>query len=156
VVAGEGDTLVTGDAVNVAARLEQGAAPGDVLVGAQTRRLVRDAVECEPIAVEAKGKGEVEAFRLLAVDLEAPAVARHLDAPLVGRERELETLRQAADRSLRESSCHLFTLLGTAGVGKSASRAWLPSSSQAPVRPSSAAGASATARASRSGRWSRR
>ncbi|MGZ4390240.1 MAG: AAA family ATPase, partial [Gaiellaceae bacterium] len=119
VVAGDGDTLVTGDAVNVAARLEQAAAPGDVLIGAQTRRLVRDAVECESVAVDAKGKGEVDAFRLLAVDLEAPAVARHLDAPLVGRERELETLRQAADRSVRESACHLFTLLGTAGVGKS-------------------------------------
>src|SRR6185295_4898563 len=55
VVAGEGDTLVTGDAVNVAARLEQAAEPGQVLVGAETRRLVRDAVECEAVSVEAKG-----------------------------------------------------------------------------------------------------
>jgi class 3 adenylate cyclase len=119
VVAGEGDTLVTGDPVNVAARLEQAAEPGQVLVGTETRRLVRDAVECEAVSIEAKGKGVVDAFRLTAVDLEAAAVARRLDTPLVGRERELDALRQAAERSVRESSCHLFTLLGPAGVGKS-------------------------------------
>ncbi len=119
VVAGEGDTLVTGDAVNIAARLEQAAAAGEVLIGADTRRLVRDAVSCEPVAVDAKGKGTVDAFRLTDVDLAAPALARHLDAPLVGRGRELEVLRQAASRSVSESSCHLFTLLGSAGVGKS-------------------------------------
>jgi class 3 adenylate cyclase/tetratricopeptide (TPR) repeat protein len=119
VVAGEGDTLVTGDAVNVAARLEQAAAAGDVLIGAGTRRLVRDAVSCEQVVVDAKGKGTVDAFRLVEVDLSAPALARHLDAPLVGRSPELEVLRQAASRSVSESSCHLFTLLGTAGVGKS-------------------------------------
>src|SRR5438270_11976118 len=44
VVAGEGDTLVTGDAVNIAARLEQAAEPGEILIGAETRRLIRDAV----------------------------------------------------------------------------------------------------------------
>src|SRR3954454_3049615 len=139
VVAGEGDTLVTGDAVNVAARLEQAAAAGDVLggaetrglvrdaaaaagdvlVGAETRRLVRDAAAAEAVAVDAKGKGTLQAFRLTEVDPSAPAVARHLDAQLVGRQRELELLRQAADRSVRESGCHLFTLLGAAGVGKS-------------------------------------
>src|SRR5579871_2575141 len=59
VVAGEGDTLVTGDAVNVAARLEQAAEPGEVLIGAETQRLVRDAVRVEPVSVEAKGKGAV-------------------------------------------------------------------------------------------------
>jgi class 3 adenylate cyclase len=119
VVAGEGDSLVTGDAVNVAARLEQAAAPGEVLIGAETRRLVRDAVTIEPVAVEAKGKGTVDAFRLTAVDPAAPALARRLDAPLVGRERELELLRQAVNRAVGESACHLFTLLGAAGVGKS-------------------------------------
>jgi class 3 adenylate cyclase len=53
VVAGEGDTLVTGDAVNVAARLEQLAAPGEVLLGEETRRLVRDAVRVEPVQLAA-------------------------------------------------------------------------------------------------------
>ncbi|HEU5212561.1 MAG TPA: adenylate/guanylate cyclase domain-containing protein [Gaiellaceae bacterium] len=119
VVAGEGDTLVTGDAVNIAARLEQGAAPGEVLVGVETRRHVRDAVVGEAVTVDAKGKGAVQAFRLSEVDPAAPAVARRLDAPLVGRARELQLLRQAAERSVQESACHLFTLLGTAGIGKS-------------------------------------
>ena len=119
VVAGEGDTLVTGDAVNVAARLEQAAEPGEVLVGAETQRLVRDAVRVERVSVEAKGKGEVPAFRLLEVDLEAPAVARRFGFPLIGRGSELEQLRQAFERVVREARCHLFTLLGPAGVGKS-------------------------------------
>src|SRR3954452_19409942 len=71
VVAGEGDTLVTGDAVNVAARLEQAAAAGEVLIGDETRRLVRDAVRVEAVDVVAKGKAEpVQAFRLLDLDLE--------------------------------------------------------------------------------------
>jgi len=120
VVAGEGDTLVTGDAVNVAARLEQAAGAGEVLVGADTRRLVRDAVEVEPVEVTAKGKPDpLHAFRLVSVDLEAAPVARRLDTPLVGRRGEVEQLRAAFDRTVREGSCHLFTVLGVAGVGKS-------------------------------------
>ncbi|HET7130345.1 MAG TPA: adenylate/guanylate cyclase domain-containing protein [Gaiellaceae bacterium] len=120
VVAGEGDTLVTGDAVNVAARLEQAAEAGEVLVGVETRRLVRDAVRVEQVEVTAKGKVEpVQAFRLLDLDLEAEAIARRFETPLVGRAGELEQLRQAFDRAIREQRCHLFTLLGAAGVGKS-------------------------------------
>jgi len=119
VVAGEGETLVTGDAVNVAARLEQAAGPGDVLVGFETSRLVRDAVRVEPVSVDAKGKGKVDAFRLLDVDLEAEAIARKFGTTLVGREFELMQLRQAFERAAREERCHLFTLLGAAGVGKS-------------------------------------
>jgi class 3 adenylate cyclase/tetratricopeptide (TPR) repeat protein len=119
-VAGEGDTIVTGDAVNVAARLEQSAEPGEVLIGAETRRLVRDAVRVEPVQVAAKGKTEpVAAFRLLELDMEAPALGRQLKTPLVGRRAELEQLRQAFERSVRERRCHLFTLLGAAGIGKS-------------------------------------
>jgi tetratricopeptide (TPR) repeat protein len=120
VVAGEGDTLVTGDAVNVAARLEQLAAPGEVLIGGETRRLVRDAVHVEPVQVVAKGKAEpLAAFRLLAIDLEAAGIARRLDAALVGRHPELAQLRQAFERTVRERRCHLFTVLGAAGIGKS-------------------------------------
>ena len=89
--------------------------------GETTLRLVRDAVEVEPLdPLTVKGKSEpVRAFRLLAVDPLAPGIARHLDVPLVGRERELGLLRGAWDRSVEESRCHLFTLLGAAGVGKS-------------------------------------
>jgi class 3 adenylate cyclase len=120
VVAGEGDTLVTGDAVNVAARLEQAAEAGDVLVGTETHRLVRDAVTAEPREVAAKGKpGPVTAFRLVEVDLAAAAIARKLDTPLIGRQRELGQLQQAFARAVSENRCHLFTLLGAAGVGKS-------------------------------------
>jgi class 3 adenylate cyclase len=121
VVAGEGETLVTGDAVNVAARLEQAASPGDVLVGASTFVLVRDAVlveELEPL--DLKGKREpVQTFRLVSVDPSAEAVARRLDAPLVGRERELARLAGDFEHAVAERACHLFTLLGPAGVGKS-------------------------------------
>jgi len=119
VVTGEGDTLVTGDAVNVAARLEQAAAAGDVLIGADTQHLVRDAVRVTPLEIDAKGKGKVKAFRLLDVDLQAAPIARRLDTPLIGRRAELEQLQQAFARTIRERRCHLFTILGSAGVGKS-------------------------------------
>jgi class 3 adenylate cyclase len=121
VLMGEGENLAVGDAVNVAARFEQAAQPGEIVLGEETLALVRDAVEVEalqPLAL--KGKSEpVAAFRLMSVDPGAPGVARHLDAPLVGRDHELRVLRQAWDRVVRESGCHLFTLLGAAGVGKS-------------------------------------
>ena len=121
VVVGAGQTLATGDAVNVASRLEQAAPPGEILIGADTRRLVRDAVEIEAVEpLELKGKAEpVPAFRLISVDPSAEGLARHLDAPLVGRDRELELLRGAYDRAVREGSSQLFTLLGSAGAGKS-------------------------------------
>ena len=120
VVAGEGDTFVTGDAVNVAARLEQSAEAGEVLLGAETRRLVRDAVGVEPVEVAAKGKPEpLGAFRLVQVDPEAAPVARRFDTPLVGRRSELDQLAGAFNRTVREGRCHLFTVLGVAGVGKS-------------------------------------
>jgi len=120
VVTGSGDSLVTGDAVNVAARLEQAAAPGEVLIGHGTYRLVRDAVEAEllpPLA--AKGKSQpLTAHRLVAVTGNA-SFARRLDAPLVGRERERRLLEDAWERCRSERACALFTVLGTAGVGKS-------------------------------------
>lgn len=121
VLMGEGENLAVGDAVNVAARLEQAAAPGDILLGEDTLRLVRDAVRVEALGpVELKGKSEpVAVFRLVSVDPAAPGVARHLEVPLVGRDRELRLLLEAWERAVRESRCHLFTLLGVAGVGKS-------------------------------------
>ena len=122
VVAGDpaaSQTLVTCDAVNVAARLEQAASPGEVILGASTYRLVRDAVEAEPIpALELKGKAEpVEAYRLIRLKERQPT--RRHDTPLVGRQSELRILGEAFERAKREGACHLFTLLGSAGVGKS-------------------------------------
>src|SRR5262245_21182057 len=120
VVAGRGDALVTGDAVNVAARLEQSAEPGAILVGEATFRLVRDLVRAEPVeAVSAKGRAEpVAAYRVEEV-LEDASPARSLGSPLVGRDQERRLLADAFERASRERACHLFTLLGTAGVGKS-------------------------------------
>jgi class 3 adenylate cyclase/tetratricopeptide (TPR) repeat protein len=120
VVTGSGDSLVTGDAVNVAARLEQAAAPGEVLFGAETYRLVRDAVDAELLPpLDAKGKSaHVTAYRLVRVTGDAQA-ARRGDAPLVGRDRERRLLADAWERATSERATALFTILGTAGVGKS-------------------------------------
>ena len=121
VVGGDGETLITGDAVNVAARLEQIAGSGEVLIGAETRLLVRDAVRVEAVELLAlKGKAEpVEAFRLLDVIPDAEAVARHLETPLVGRERERQRLWRDYEDAVTDRTCRLFTLLGPAGIGKS-------------------------------------
>jgi class 3 adenylate cyclase/tetratricopeptide (TPR) repeat protein len=121
VLMSEGENYATGDAVNVAARLEQAATPGEIVLGAETLRLVRDAVSVEPLEpLELKGKSApVAAFRLVSVDPAAAGVARRMDTPLVGRERELRLLRESWERVVSESGCHLFTLLGMAGVGKS-------------------------------------
>ena len=116
-----GQRLVTGDTVNTAARLEQNAAPGEILIGEPTYRLVRDAVDVEPARpLELKGKAEpVPAYRLVSVTAGADAHARRLDSPMVGRERELRLLTEALDGARSENTAHLFTLLGPAGVGKS-------------------------------------
>jgi class 3 adenylate cyclase/tetratricopeptide (TPR) repeat protein len=124
VVAGDpsrGQALVTGDAVNTAARLEQAAASGEILIGDATHRLVRDGVNAEPVSPLAlKGKADpVPAFRLLDVSPDATAVARRLDSPMVGREREWALLSLAFDRAVGDRTCHLITVLGAAGVGKS-------------------------------------
>ena len=113
--------LATGDAVNVAARLEQAAQPGEVLLGQETLGLVRDAVEVEAIPpLTLKGKSEpVPAFRLLAVGPGGPAITRRNRAEMVGRERQRKLLEHAFANVVGERACHLFTVLGTAGVGKS-------------------------------------
>ena len=118
VVTGTEERLVTGDAVNVAARLEQAAQPGEVLIGGPTFALVKDAAEVEPVEpLELKGKTEpVPAYRLLRVH-DAPE--RRHGALFVGRERELATLREAWERIQAEQRCELVTLIGDPGVGKS-------------------------------------
>jgi class 3 adenylate cyclase/tetratricopeptide (TPR) repeat protein len=123
VVAGDpttGQALVTGDAVNTAARLEQAAAPGEILIGEETYRLTRDAVRAEPAdPIAAKGKAEpIPAYRLEDVTAGAAGHTRRLNAPMVGRDRELALLGQAFDRATTDRACHLFTVMGTAGTGK--------------------------------------
>ena len=126
-VAGGGEErqfLVTGDAVNVAARLEQAAAPGEILVGAATEELTRDAIEyAAATSVAAKGKPEpIAAFAALRARSTVPEQARGLPmlrARLVGRQRELLQITDGFVRSAQECRVQLVTVLGDAGVGKS-------------------------------------
>jgi class 3 adenylate cyclase/tetratricopeptide (TPR) repeat protein len=122
VVAGESggsQRLATGDTVNVAARLEQAARAGEVLIGESTYRAVREAVEVVPVEpLKLTGKPEpVPAYRLLSVTAGAGS-ARPAGRPLVGRARELAALDAEFRRSVAAPEGRLVTLLGEAGVGK--------------------------------------
>lgn len=124
VVAGDASTaqtMVTGDAVNVAARLEQNAKPGEILIGETTTRLVRDAVKAEQVdPLELKGKSEaVRAHRLLDIVNDPELITRRLHSPMVGRSRELMLLTLGLERAVEQDTCHLATVMGAAGVGKS-------------------------------------
>ncbi|HEV8279610.1 MAG TPA: adenylate/guanylate cyclase domain-containing protein [Streptosporangiaceae bacterium] len=121
VVTGTEERLATGDAVNLAARLEQAAAPGEIVIGPQTWALVRDAVGAEPLEpLQLKGKSApVSAYRLLQVHGDVRPRARVGGAPLVGRGSQLRMLGEAFANLVAERSCGLFTILGMAGVGKS-------------------------------------
>jgi len=113
--------IVAGDAVNVAARLEQAAPPGATLVGERTYRAARLAFRFDPpIAVEAKGKTEpLRAYRLLEALPEAQRGVRGLSAPMIGRERELATMLGALDEAIETGRPRLVVLYGSAGIGKS-------------------------------------
>jgi class 3 adenylate cyclase/tetratricopeptide (TPR) repeat protein len=122
VVAGDpasGQRLVTGDAVNVAARLEQAAGEREVLIGELTYRLVRDSVDVEEVEpLTLKGKSEpVPAYQLVRVKDAGVEVRRA--APFVGRERELDALEAIFADAVASSSARLATLVADAGVGKS-------------------------------------
>jgi len=116
--------MVSGDAVNIAARLQQGAEPGEVVVGQLTERLTRNVIEYEAREpITAKGKSEpLVAFRAVRPRYQVPAQARGvegLQAALVGRDRELRLLMDTYARTASDRRPHLFTLVGSAGVGKS-------------------------------------
>src|SRR5207253_83061 len=125
VVAGrarEGGSFVTGDAVNVAVRLEQVAAPGEILVGERAAAAARGAFEFgEATVMPAKGKADTIACRRLVRALAAarPRGVAGLRATFVGRERELELLQATYRRALEAAGPHLVTIAGVAGVGKS-------------------------------------
>jgi class 3 adenylate cyclase len=124
VIAGDpsrGHGFVTGDAVNVAARFEQAAGAGEILIGEHTFELVRDAARVEPVPpLDLKGKSDpVPAFRLVEVADHAVGLDGRLSLPLVGRERELALIRDAFERTVAERTCELVTVVGAAGMGKS-------------------------------------
>ena len=115
-----GQVLVTGDTVNVAARLEQAAGAGEILIGSATRELLGDDGVCAPLPpLSLKGKGEpVPAWRLIAVDTPSQAAtAAASTRPLVGRENDLRRLEDWLTTS--RAAGGICLLVGAPGVGKS-------------------------------------
>ncbi len=115
-----GHGFVSGDAVAVGKRLEQAAAPGEIVLGESTHRLVEHAVQATPLdPLTLKGKAdEAIAFRLESVDPDATAIPRRDDTPLVGQQIELRRLRSAYDEAA-SSGARLVTIVGDSGIGKS-------------------------------------
>jgi class 3 adenylate cyclase/tetratricopeptide (TPR) repeat protein len=114
-------SFVTGDTVNVAARLEQAAEPGEILVGGRAAALVAGAFEFDaPTHVEAKGKADgVECRRLVrALSLMRPRGVPGLRPAFVGRDDEFVLLRQAYERARTTGEPQAVTIMGEAGVGK--------------------------------------
>jgi class 3 adenylate cyclase/tetratricopeptide (TPR) repeat protein len=123
-VAGEtvsGQRYVTGDCVNVAARLQQHASPGDILIGQTTFELVRDAVEAQATELlMVKGKSSpLRAWRLGRVRPRSDRIAATTDTAMVGRNLELDELRHGLDEAISSHGCRLITCLGPPGIGKS-------------------------------------
>lgn len=118
---GEGASLVLGDAVNVAARLEQSAPANEILLGPETYRLVEGAVDAERLdALTLKGKSEaIRAFRLIGIRREGAWRVRRFDVPMVARHRERAALEAALAAARRTRTCHLVLVVGDAGIGKS-------------------------------------
>ena len=116
-----GQALATGGAVNTAARLEQAASPGEVLIGELTRRLAGGVVEAEQVAsVRARGKREpVPAHRLLLARPGRPGGGHPAGSPFVGRERELALVSDAVARVVAARGCEALVVVGEAGIGKS-------------------------------------
>jgi predicted ATPase/class 3 adenylate cyclase len=111
--------FVLGDAVNVAARLQQVADPGEILLGVRTHEAVRDAVRaepCEPLSLKGKAK-TVSAWRLLEILPATPVVAAA--GRFVGRAAELATLQAALAEAIESEHARLVTVLGAPGMGKS-------------------------------------
>jgi class 3 adenylate cyclase/tetratricopeptide (TPR) repeat protein len=109
-----GDPLVIGEAVNLATRLQEAAGPGEVLLDRRSWHLSRDAL----VAAEVEGV-DGGAWRLVDVSPDALGHARRSDNPLVGRLAELQLFDWMFQRTVQTSTCHLLTVLGPAGVGKS-------------------------------------
>ena len=121
VVVDEADsTFATGEAVNVAARLQQAAGPGEILIGESAYRLTAATVESEPVGpLELRGfRRPIAAYRPLSLrdgGRELPSIS----APFVGRESELDLLQNMLERTIRDQRPQVFTVYGEPGVGKS-------------------------------------
>ncbi len=119
--AARGELMVSGDAVNVAARLQQRANAGQVLVGERTQSSTRRSIDYVALgAAEAKGKdAPVAAWEAVAV-IALPGLRgiEGLAARMIGREEELAVFRALTARVERERAPQLVTMYGVAGVGK--------------------------------------
>jgi class 3 adenylate cyclase/DNA-binding winged helix-turn-helix (wHTH) protein len=112
--------LATGEAVNFAKRLEELAGAGEILIDEKTHRLVQSCVRAEPAGDQTLRSGEsLAALRLVEVLPQAPARVSPLESPLVNRERQLGALTSSFTAAVGDRACHLVTVLGAAGVGKS-------------------------------------
>jgi class 3 adenylate cyclase/tetratricopeptide (TPR) repeat protein len=116
-----GQAIALGDPVNVAARLEQTAEPGDIILGETTLRLVGNAVQVEaPRTLPLKGKaGSVAAYRLVMLAPDTALLTQPFIGPMVGRTRELQALRDEYRRVVANGRGELVIVVGSAGVGKS-------------------------------------
>jgi DNA-binding SARP family transcriptional activator/tetratricopeptide (TPR) repeat protein len=112
---------IIGEPARLAARLDQAAAPGEILVGEETRRLTREAALVEPIApLPVKGRRQpIPAWRLLELFAGAEPIRRRLETPMLGRERELQILRLSFERAVVGREAVLVSIVGAAGIGKS-------------------------------------
>src|SRR3954447_632074 len=113
--------LLVGDTLNVAARLEQAAGDGEVLIGPETYRLVRGEARLEPRPpLNLKGKARaLSTWRLIDGSRPERRAEPRMTAPLVGRDAELTSLREAFDAAVAAGACRMVTLIGSPGVGKS-------------------------------------
>ena len=113
-------TFATGEAVNVAARLQQAAAPGEILIGEAAHRLTAGMIETEDVGpLELRGfRRPIPAYRATAA-VEGESQRTVVSAPFVGRASELELLENTLERTIRDRRPHVFTVYGEPGVGKS-------------------------------------
>ncbi len=120
VVTGAGDsTFATGEAVNLAARLQQVAEPGQILIGPGAHNLTLGRIEVDDVGpVDIRGRSEA-VWSWAALSADGKPRSRSTEAPFIGRDAELELLQNTFARALRDNRAHLFTIYGEPGVGKS-------------------------------------
>jgi predicted ATPase/class 3 adenylate cyclase len=120
IASAQGHLSVAGEAINVAKRLEEAAAANEILIGEPTYGLVRDMVVVKPSGPRPLKHGKIiHALVVVDVVARAPGSVRRFDSHFVGRVRQRAVIETALGNVIRDKACHLLTVLGGAGVGKS-------------------------------------